>query len=601
MSVRIRIAGVALLSLCFACGGGGSSGPSLTISPATLTVTSGSTPAGFTATLTGSSDAIAWSLSGPGSISTTSGTSTSYTPPASLAASTTAILTATAGTLTASATITINPPAINLTVSPQTLTVAAGTAATTFTATLTGSSNAIAWSLSGPGSISTMAGTTTSYTPPISVTSTTTATLTATAGASLTASATITINVPAPITVSGTLVNMNNLPMAGASVSIGAQNTLSASNGTFTIANVTPPYDLIAISNKIGVVYQQLTLTNPTVVFFSVPSLPNSGTVKGSVSPATGLGVTGMVTTAAWGSPETSISANYDFNFSANPFSITPSWFGPASTTGNVHVIQEVVSSSTNFPTSYPGYGMAQGVVLTSAGVTTPTINLVSISVGSISGTLTLPTASYTIPISLLNAEFSDGATALLGSSGTVAAGSFTFATPLGIDATMDIEALAEEPGTNSLSATMISGVAPTATGVQLSILAPSDPGLPSDSATGITTTTEFTWTPFAGGINFITFVPTNSANPTYYVVTSATSITIPNLSTQGLGLPTGGQAYRWQVYGFAPFANVNAFASKNFFAPLASAALGIIVIQPPSNFPVYSYSLADNRAFTTQ
>ena len=150
---------------------------------------------------------------------------------------------------------------------------------------------------------------------------------------------------------------------------------------------------------------------------------------------------------------------------------------------------------------------------------------------------------------------------------------------------------------TNSLSATMISGVAPTATGVQLSILAAVGPrSCPVTARRASRPRPSLHGHRSLEASTSLSFVPTSSANPTYYVVTSATSITIPNLSTQGLGLPTGGQAYRWQVYGFAPFANVNAFASKNFFAPLASAALGIIVIQPPSNFPVYSYSLADNR-----
>jgi hypothetical protein len=595
MSVRIGIAGAVLLSFCFACGGSGSSGPSLTISPPSLTITTGSTPAGFTANLTGSSSPISWSLAGPGSISATSGSTTSYTPPANLAAATTATLTATAGSLTANATITINVPAINLTVSPSTLTVPAGLTSTLFTATLTGSSNAISWSLSGPGSITSTTGTTTSYTPPNSVTATANATLTATAGAGLTANVPITITVPAPITVSGTLVNMNNLPVGSAAVTIGTQNTLSGADGKFTLSNVTPPYTLVAISNKIAVVYQELTATNPVIVFFNAtPTLPNSGTVTGSISPAPASTSTSIAT---WGSPETSIFANYDY-FSSNPYSINMSWLGPASTTGNVHVLQEVLDSTTNYPTSYPGYGMAQGVVLTAANVVAPTINMVSISVDSLSGTVSLPSPEYFVALSLMSATFSDGATALLGSKFSSMDAGFTRSTPSGIGATIDVGVIAENAN-NSISSTMISGLASNATNAQLTILAASEPGLPTDSATGITTTTQFTWTPFAGGVNFITFTPTTNTNPTYYVVTPATTITIPDLSTLGLGLPVGGQGYNWQVWGFAPFANVDAFASGNFFAPLVQ--LGVIVLKPPSNFPVYSLSLANDRGFTTQ
>ena len=599
MSVRIRIAGVALLSLCFACGGGGSNGPSLTITPATLTVTSGSTPAGFTATLTGSTAAIAWSLSGPGSISTTSGTSTSYTPPASLAASTTAILTATAGTLTASATITINVPAINLTVSPQTLTVAAGTAATTFTATLTGSSNAIAWSLSGLGSISTMAGTTTSYTPPISVTSTTTATLTATAGASLTASATITINVPAPITVTGTFVALNNLPVAGAGISIGAKNAITDANGSFTISNVTPPYDLVAVSGKVGVVYQGLTLTSPTIVLYnSLPTLPNTGTVMGSVSPTTLLTAANYTTSVAWGSPETTIFADSN-SFSTNPFSLTLDWFGPASTTGNLHVLQWLNNSTTNLPTSYSGYQTKSGVVVAASGTTSnQDMTMGSVTSANLTGTLTVPTA-YSPVFNVLTLTWGDGATMILAADSGPPGSTFNYVMPSGVGATVTILALATSTGV--ASGAFMSGLAPNATNVSMVVPAASTQGIPADAATGITTAQAFTWTPFAGGIDLVIFQPNLSTDPTYYVFTAATTTTIPDLSAQALGLPTGAHSYSWYVYGLAPFATLNAFASANYLTPFTEGLFSIL-IKPPPSIPNYSYSLTENgRTFKTQ
>jgi hypothetical protein len=66
----------------------------------------------FTATRSpASGDTIVWSLQGSGSIAPTTGPSTTYTPPASVAASEVATLTATAGSLTTSAQITVNPAA----------------------------------------------------------------------------------------------------------------------------------------------------------------------------------------------------------------------------------------------------------------------------------------------------------------------------------------------------------------------------------------------------------------------------------------------------------------------------------------------------------
>ncbi len=102
-----------------------SSGPSATLSlqPEALTVTAGGAASAFTATLTGSSSPVAWSLSGPGSFSPAVGASTSYTPPADVPSSTMATLTATAGgSLKASAAITILPHLPPITVAGTVLT-----------------------------------------------------------------------------------------------------------------------------------------------------------------------------------------------------------------------------------------------------------------------------------------------------------------------------------------------------------------------------------------------------------------------------------------------------------------------------------------------
>lgn len=172
--------------------------PVLTVTPPTATVTVGGDAVPFNANLTNSNDTINWTLTGVGTLSSTTGATTTYTPPANGAAGT-ATLTATAGAVTASATITINaatPPA-TLTVSPTTATLPVGGAATTFSATLTNSNDPITWTLTGAGTLSTTTGATTVYTPPAAG-GAGTATLTATAGA-LTADATITLTAaPAP-------------------------------------------------------------------------------------------------------------------------------------------------------------------------------------------------------------------------------------------------------------------------------------------------------------------------------------------------------------------------------------------------------------------
>lgn len=92
--------------------------PDLQISPVAATVSAGGAGQTFTATLQNSSATVVWSLTGNGSITPSTGLTTTYTPPAAVAATEAAVLTATAGSLTESATITINPAA-----PPATITV----------------------------------------------------------------------------------------------------------------------------------------------------------------------------------------------------------------------------------------------------------------------------------------------------------------------------------------------------------------------------------------------------------------------------------------------------------------------------------------------
>jgi hypothetical protein len=85
--------------------------PSISVTPASSTFVAGDPGGSFDAVVTGSSAAVKWSLEGPGSLSSTTGPSVIYTPPATLSVLTTATLTAALeGTgLSASATISVAP------------------------------------------------------------------------------------------------------------------------------------------------------------------------------------------------------------------------------------------------------------------------------------------------------------------------------------------------------------------------------------------------------------------------------------------------------------------------------------------------------------
>jgi hypothetical protein len=80
------------------------------------------------------------------------------------------------------------------------------------------------------------------------------------------------------------------------------------------------------------------------------------------------------------------------------------------------------------------------------------------------------------------------------------------------------------------------------------------------EGATGVDTSTDFVWTPVAGGIHLLLFVG-SSSDPTYFIVTAGSRARIPDLAAQGLGLPSGRQ-YQWGLIGLGPFAGIDAFAA---------------------------------------
>jgi hypothetical protein len=84
--------------------------PSLSITPTTLTVTAGGTLSVFKATLQNTTGEVSWMLEPTlGTLSSNTGLETTYTPPQSVAGTSTVTLTASLGDLSAKATITINP------------------------------------------------------------------------------------------------------------------------------------------------------------------------------------------------------------------------------------------------------------------------------------------------------------------------------------------------------------------------------------------------------------------------------------------------------------------------------------------------------------
>ena len=201
--------------------GGGGQQTTVTVTPATATVSGGNTQ-NFTATVTGPSEtAVTWYVNGvqngnstlgtltPG----TSGTNTAvYTAPTTVPTPPTVSVTAAAvanGTTSKASTVTITQSTVTVALTPPTTATVDAGATWNLTATVTGTTNvAVNWSVDGilngnstVGTItatSTPTGSTAVYTAPTAAPSnTTTVTITATAAADVGASASATATIPA--------------------------------------------------------------------------------------------------------------------------------------------------------------------------------------------------------------------------------------------------------------------------------------------------------------------------------------------------------------------------------------------------------------------
>lgn len=411
------------------------------------------------------------------------------------------------------------------------------------------------------GTLSATTGLSVTYTPPASLASPTTVQLTATSG-SLTASANITINPPPTLTVAGAVIGINLQPVASAPVVItsgsNSFSTTTNASGAFSVSGVTPPYDATVVAGNQALVYQGLTRPDPTLVFVDfVPGAPRTATLSGTVSGGAGFPQpANHLTRTAFASPEALDTATANTTTGAYNMG-TVSWYGPATTTGNIRALQWQFDPANNLPTDYKGYGEKLGVALSDGGTfASQNVSMSGVGEASISGSVALP-AGYTLGSKRMAVGFADRSLIQLLSDPS-ASNSFTYNTPSLTGATIQMQVAAQNAAGTSVITTK-PGLAVSATGVSLPLPAGSDLSLPPSGATGVNHSTTFSYTPFSGGVHLVVFNGPGT-NPDYVVVTAAASTRIPNLSSVGLGLPAS-TTYSWRVIGLAPLATVDAAA----------------------------------------
>jgi hypothetical protein len=109
-------------------------------------------------------------------------------------------------------------------------------------------------------------------------------------------------------------------------------------------------------------------------------------------------------------------------------------------------------------------------------------------------------------------------------------------------------------------------------TNVTVDVPAASEELLPVNGSTGVDYHTVFQVTPTPGDRAFIVTFSPDSSGPTIRLHTTASSFSIPNLSSFGLGIPQGAD-YHWRAEAQGPVASLDQAAVQNVIVGIAALA----------------------------
>lgn len=336
------------------------------------------------------------------------------------------------------------------------------------------------------------------------------------------------------ITVNGFVKDLNGEPVGGKPVIItGKSSVLSGPDGSFSVSNVTTPYDvsLIAVIGglRIAVVYKGLTRSDPVLAYPGGPT----GTQKNATISGTVPAVPNTVTHVFFTSGDDAWATTAE---TGGVFSIFPLWYGPDSVLhGRLHVLRH--PNTPTIPTSYDAYG-SRPLTINNGGAHANnnflTGDLTDPTEQSINGTVVRPSI-YTLRTRAYYIAFG-GATIVIASE-TFPPDAFSFAAPNISSATFTISA--EWRLSDAYSFSWKTGLTPGASGVSINLESTAQPVLPVNNYDGI-------------------------GQPEYWVHTANDNIRIPNLEAYGLSLPAT-RAYSWYVVRHGPVSSVNDVASDDF------------------------------------
>ncbi|MDI6804341.1 MAG: carboxypeptidase-like regulatory domain-containing protein [Bacteroidota bacterium] len=392
-----------------------------------------------------------------------------------------------------------------------------------------------------------------------------------------------------PITISGFVKDYFGMPVSGAAVIIpGKSAVTTTAAGTFSIPNVTVPYDISVVvsTGKVAMIYKGLSRPDPKLLYLYFSGTSKSAAITGSVPVA--IGKTSKIYF---------VSGSYFSSTTADPttgaYSFYGYWYDTSSTSNAKLFFLRYSTDGTGIPTIFDGYASKSLSVQNGASYTSqnfPTSDIVDPPDVTVSGVVSMPTG-FSLSSRRLYIIFDNAKISLRSDPTPITSTSFDYAVPNIAGVQFGIRASAYKTSTPSDIGTSFTKLGINAGSTNVNVTLESSPrlALPPNNSPNIDYNSEFTWSQGTGdGVNLVQINSSISNNPVYYIFTRESNLKIPDFSTHGLGLPPN-TTYSWYVYRYLPIPSTDYAASNTFVKWLREMT---------SDF---GYSYSESFTFTTK
>jgi hypothetical protein len=382
------------------------------------------------------------------------------------------------------------------------------------------------------------------------------------------------------MTVSGLIAHKASGVVVGL---VGKTSTTSTAGGVFTFTDVTPPYDLYTVSSLLGTTYvtyyKGLTRSDPVVTAAHgiTATVGSSTTISGTMTGRT----TALNVQLIWSDS----GAAYGTDGAGN-YSFTASWPSASTRAGTLYGLEWVSGPD------LIKYGSTNATV-SAGGTNTVNVTVAAATTGILNGSFTAP-ATFHDPHFTVSQQVGKQAITWQQSFFN---GVIDCKIPIIPAGKTSVVAFSDnEAGSVNDTYETTYYVRPelaATTDVSFALPPPATLSTPAAAATGVSATTDFTFTAPANTVYAVNMTTAGTTKVSYTVYTTSTTARIPVVTE--VALPAA-QSFKWSVNGHGPHATVDDIAT------MIGPEVGTDGISAPDlTGPAYTYTTSAKRTFTSQ